>query len=580
MTLRLDAPGPAFEWELGPRSHELGLPPEAAAGFVRVGHGLVAPARVRLVPVRRVDRADLFDAGVAGHKGIEDEALGQVVRDRARLDAIYFGNWQRDVSQVITPALFEYLGAAARPLSDLLFELLSVLGEATFGRRPTPPGLGTYRWWEHLDNPRRYGVAVRTEPYRPADRPTREERPEATTPRDFFWHEGPGAIPNYLHAGRDYVLRQLDAAAADGPNAASALEHFGNAMHVVEDMYAHSNFVELCLAHVDPRLDPKTGRDAGTGRPLHDSRRRWRLTTGVYLLKDTLVSLEKLLLGHLQGRPPGSPPSELGARLTRVLVRRLLGPDALAVYDGLQKAWQQTGIPAGLQVIWQQTGLPDLQRAFQAQIEYPIRSALARQLRPLADAAARQTGQEEFTISQAGRPPQRVIEISHSLLAKDDVSHPNHRMARQLAIIAVRDCWRELEAAWAQGRRQRGPDGLDPGFRRLVDRYLNHPQAAGDWWEPTVRGTPRGPSAAPRPGRRPGAPATRPLLRRGARGPAVRDLQQRLNVRLAGVPGYRPLVVDGIFGPRTQAAVQGFQRRHGLRPDGVVGPATWGRLGP
>src|SRR6476469_9430301 len=49
----------------------------------------------------------------------------------------------------------------------------------------------------------------------------------------------------------------------------------------------------------------------------------------------------------------------------------------------------------------------------------------------------------------------------------------------------------------------------------------------------------------------------------------VREIQRRL-WRL----GYRPGPVDGLFGPQTQAAVQWFQIKHGLAPDGVVGAMT------
>jgi pyruvate ferredoxin oxidoreductase gamma subunit len=54
---------------------------------------------------------------------------------------------------------------------------------------------------------------------------------------------------------------------------------------------------------------------------------------------------------------------------------------------------------------------------------------------------------------------------------------------------------------------------------------------------------------------------------------AVRAIQRRL--RRAGE---RPGPVDGLYGPRTEAAVQSFQGRHGLAVDGVVGEATRGTL--
>ncbi len=63
-----------------------------------------------------------------------------------------------------------------------------------------------------------------------------------------------------------------------------------------------------------------------------------------------------------------------------------------------------------------------------------------------------------------------------------------------------------------------------------------------------------------------------PLLRLGDRGDAVRDVQQRLSA--VGVRA----TVDGVYGEETTDAVREFQRRRGLRVDGICGPDTWGAL--
>ena len=48
----------------------------------------------------------------------------------------------------------------------------------------------------------------------------------------------------------------------------------------------------------------------------------------------------------------------------------------------------------------------------------------------------------------------------------------------------------------------------------------------------------------------------------------VRALQQKLGVS-----------ADGVYGPKTRAAVKRFQRAHGLTVDGIVGPQTLAALG-
>lgn len=53
----------------------------------------------------------------------------------------------------------------------------------------------------------------------------------------------------------------------------------------------------------------------------------------------------------------------------------------------------------------------------------------------------------------------------------------------------------------------------------------------------------------------------------------VRDLQSALTAR-----GFNPGSADGIFGPKTDAAVRAFQQANGLAVDGIVGPQTLAAL--
>jgi peptidoglycan hydrolase-like protein with peptidoglycan-binding domain len=78
-----------------------------------------------------------------------------------------------------------------------------------------------------------------------------------------------------------------------------------------------------------------------------------------------------------------------------------------------------------------------------------------------------------------------------------------------------------------------------------------------------------------------GVPTTaRPTLRRGSKGSAVSDLQTRLNAWRSRTYGISlpALAVDGDFGPKTHAMVVEFQKRKGLKVDGIVGAQTWGTL--
>ena len=63
-----------------------------------------------------------------------------------------------------------------------------------------------------------------------------------------------------------------------------------------------------------------------------------------------------------------------------------------------------------------------------------------------------------------------------------------------------------------------------------------------------------------------------PLVREGDGEHPVQTLQHLLRARNQSVD------VDGIFGPKTDAAVRTFQTENHLSVDGIVGPATWAKL--
>jgi peptidoglycan hydrolase-like protein with peptidoglycan-binding domain len=66
-----------------------------------------------------------------------------------------------------------------------------------------------------------------------------------------------------------------------------------------------------------------------------------------------------------------------------------------------------------------------------------------------------------------------------------------------------------------------------------------------------------------------------PVLREGATGDVVRNLQEILSEGAYGLWETTPQGVDGKFGPNTAASVRAFQTWAGLKVDGIVGQQTW-----
>ncbi len=64
------------------------------------------------------------------------------------------------------------------------------------------------------------------------------------------------------------------------------------------------------------------------------------------------------------------------------------------------------------------------------------------------------------------------------------------------------------------------------------------------------------------------------VLKQGSKGSDVKEVQRRLKLW-----GYYNGSVDGVFGAGTRAAVVSFQKKNGLKADGIVGKSTYKALG-
>jgi hypothetical protein len=134
---------------------------------------------------------------------------------------------------------------------------------------------------------------------------------------------------------------------------------------------------------------------------------------------------------------------------------------------------------------------------------------------------------------------------------------------------------------WSYARRREGwrpyygPNPHDKHAHVSVER--RHENDTSPWWgvpEPPPK-PPVTPPVVPKPADIDGDDMSKlPVLRQGAKGQAVRNLQGLL------VAAGRRVTVDGNFGPGTRAALLDWQRAAKAPggADGVAGPGTWGRL--
>ena len=164
------------------------------------------------------------------------------------------GNWMRDLNQVFVPLVTGILP------SDVTFSMLAYIGAKKFGRTFTSEQFGYYIPAEHIDSPAGLtkqddllpGPPKVNEPAVPGAKPrdapyvTQQLDPEPWAADKPFATDQTGTM-RYIRRTNEHVEKRLELAARRGRNP-EGMMHFGAALHAIEDLFAHSNYVEIALS--------------------------------------------------------------------------------------------------------------------------------------------------------------------------------------------------------------------------------------------------------------------------------------------------------------------------------------------
>lgn len=482
---------------------------------------------------------NINDAHSHGHQSIE-LILSEVGFDRnTELPYVYLGNWLRDFSQIIDPAIVSLPAGASREAikskealtpdffahfsngysRDFLTRLIGYLAIKSFmedilDKHSIKPEdlnqttlqdinateaqkelidhiemlivksdinkakevVGGYRWQEHMDNPTSpagLDASVDASLINPVFNPQASSKDLSVNPNT--------GIRYHIESSVEYLEERFKMAMDAGPTK-EGLRYFGEGLHLLEDYYAHSNFIEVGLIQmghkkVIPWVTLTPAMKAG--------QELIPITTGLFGSTDVLGSLLPKVAAMI---PHEVPPYKGAKRGVRTPTDQIL---LLAFEEkSKQQALSNSDIPSNKQG---KDNSPILENEYQEYLELRDKWADKKEDNPKLEAAleakhnglntglviinmplsiganlvgenvgSAQTLSQEITGEKLGTNP------SHSQLAKDHDHHHLHDLAAQLAMIAVRDTGEAMKAYW------NGNKTSDPVS--VAKKYIVHPK--------------------------------------------------------------------------------------------------------
>ncbi|OUM05161.1 hypothetical protein BW686_22730 [Pseudomonas syringae] len=430
----------------------------------------------------RLPKPERFEAGDGDkHKhthGSIEKVLESAGFRHDEIRAIYYGNWLRDYSQLLDPKIVR---ATTMPKNfpdllsrDALTRIVDVLAVKEFTDlmlidRPlfvvTPERLGVYRPSEHIDNPK----TVNPDPADPKERDADFE--------DWVLPDDPAlqvdydtSMKRYIQRSADVMAAGLEIAAKAGPESTDGLRNMGAALHILEDFFAHSNFVELSLIKLGyTDVLPWTSKA--------DCKHQLPLVTGMFSSSDIIASLAEPL-GKILFATDEQPfePIKAGERYERDEIMQIVlsehpDPQMLAAYEAFLAARDQ----------WAELPFSEQVEEFSDFIGTPgrlIGNAFGFTMQSMTTWFGN-TIDDLQTLFGDDPNSSGSTDPTHSQLAKDHAEHPLHALAALLARKAVLQVGQSMLGQWHGKDQADHPATVAAGF-------FTHPMDS-DWQDESVQ---------------------------------------------------------------------------------------------
>ncbi|WP_395344323.1 type VI secretion system tip protein TssI/VgrG [Ningiella sp. W23] len=459
-----------------------------------------------------------------GHQSIEFVLAETGFDEDSDLPRIYFGNWLRDFSQFVDPAIVRPSNAALKRIQNqgisipgldtlrlsrqALTDLVALLAGMEFSQFGETLGtycykyvntdtLGVYRPEEHIDNPYsqkngKVDNSLIDKSFTPPYIETQVQLNEETGLKNYINTPVKGQT---FGTAVQYMTQELEHAKNAG-STSEGLLHFGQALHVLEDYFSHSNFVEVCLIKLGNKSRLKHSKLNELARNIYpvvetsNVNGRIPIVTGRFGQTDVLASIGPKLAQLFQASFTDYEQAKPGERSPAQLAIKIVLKDLAAAQtaDSKKEGTNYTGLDYAdylekyeQLLLWQdellRTKNKYLSKVLLSSIHYLSQTFIVIAnfaIHHIIETVAHNIDDAQTILGDTGENP------THSQLAKDHDTHHFHELAALMAIEAVESLGESIKEYWG------GVAGTNPV--ELAQSIIAHPldiqifdQIAIDW---------------------------------------------------------------------------------------------------